>query len=103
MTRTAAAVTTVLAALTLAGCAGTTEASGPTVPQSCLDALDAADTGFTLAGKSLDLAAGVITSGNDDTVLDDAMPKMQKINDQLRPVVKRYTTNREECRAAAQE
>jgi hypothetical protein len=95
------------------------------VPQSCLDALDHADTAFTLAGEGFGLASesmGVfqaviqivvdgLGSGDFDTSgIEDQTAKLEKINgkmDRLGTKLEKtngpYVKAKEECRAAAGE
>jgi ABC-type transport system substrate-binding protein len=58
------------------------------VPQSCLDALDNADTGFTYAGQIMNAAAEL----DADT--------MNAITDKLTALAPTYNTNKAACRAA---
>jgi hypothetical protein len=65
----------------------TTTVAVPTVPQSCLDALDNADLGFTYAGQALNAAA------------DFDVATMNAITDKLTELAPIYNTNKAACRA----
>jgi hypothetical protein len=58
-------------------------------PQSCLEALDAADQGFTIAGQAFQAASAVDTSS------------LKKATDQLSTVAPKYNASKAECRSAA--
>lgn len=66
----------------------TTTQNVPTVPQSCLDALDNADLGFTYAGQIMSAASQ----------LDAAT--MNAITEKLTALAPTYNTNKAACRAA---
>jgi hypothetical protein len=66
----------------------TTTQKVATVPQSCLDALDNADLGFTYAGQIMNAAAEL----DADT--------MNAITEKLTALAPTYNTNKAACRAA---
>lgn len=66
----------------------TTTVNVPSVPQSCLDALDNADQGFTIAGQIMTAASQ----------LDAAT--MNQLTDKLTELAPTYNANKTACREA---
>lgn len=79
--------------------------SGPvvTVPQSCLDALDAGDQGFTYAADALDAASrGLFAAAEYDIRgMEAAADDVGVAGDGLRSVKDDWNGNKADCRAAA--
>lgn len=73
------------------------------VPQACLDALDEADHGFTVASKVVGaLSAGITAASNYDADgVSRATGDVQAYTSELSAITDPYNTNKTACRAKA--
>lgn len=73
-------------------------------PQSCLDALDDAETGFMYAGQAIQAAETGFRAVAEyrDSELESALTKLVSANDGLSDVVDSWTANKQECRLSVE-
>lgn len=81
----------------------TTTVAVPTVPQSCLDALDAADNAITTAGEGFSILADAMRAASNFDVdgITNADARLKALNmEKLTPALDAYKTARDTCKAA---
>lgn len=75
----------------------------PTVPQTCLDALDAADNAITTAGEGFSILADAMRAASNFDVdgITNADARLKALNtEKLTPALDAYKTARDTCKAA---
>lgn len=72
-------------------------------PQSCLDALNAADEGFTLAADAMSAVSDIMTAVStfDIAGVEQGNAELSRIEGLLTTVMDPYITSKEACRASA--
>jgi hypothetical protein len=71
-------------------------------PQSCLDALDLADEGFTYAGEAMGAASDGFDAASrfDVAGLNDASARIRRAGDQIESITADYQAAKADCRSS---
>lgn len=85
------------------GSTETVTATVSEVPDSCLEALDHADDGFTLSGQALQSASKIIRAivAGDVPAVESENAELEKLRRKMDSLSGRYVAAKTECRAAA--